>query len=314
MFIILNMNNKHILKYFLSAGVGLLAFKLSLKIEDKNFRMAAAGLLAQVTADFLFHPIDLVNTRTKYFYMEKVKTLTIAKRILNTTGPRGFFRGGTVTIFGSSVSGSVYFYFYKRIKDYMKNLLDKEPNLYFIAYTVSSFVSEVIVYLFYYPFDLIKTRIQTGQYEYKNLFDALNQICDKNDIKLSIKNLYTGFIPSLTLCTTSTTLTFFVFEITRDHFAKKRNISSEEVSGIDYFVCTLITGVVTAFSLNFLEVYTIQKIVHGKDFNFKTFIKPKHFIQATTSGLLARNVYGIFYTVCWLELIKMFGKIYDVSL
>jgi hypothetical protein len=308
------MNSNRIAKYILTAALGGSAFYYSLRIKDTNFRMAVAGLLGQVTVDFLFHPIDLINTRTKYFYMDNVKTYTIAKRILYTTGPRGFFRGASVTILGSSVSGFVYFYFYKRIKEYMKKILEKDENLFFIAYTVSSFVSEVIVYVFYYPFDLIKTRIQTGQYEYKNFSDAINQICDKRDIVGSFKKLYTGFIPSLTLCTTSTTLTFFTFEISRDHFAHKRNIKSEDVSGMDYFKCCLITGIVTAFSLNFLEVYTIQKIVHGKNFTFKMFIKPKHFIQATTSGILARSSYGICCTIFWLEILKMYGKIYDVTL
>jgi hypothetical protein len=308
------MNSKKLSNYFITGGIGVLALYSSFKIENKNYRMAVAGLLGQVTADFLFHPIDLVNTRTKYFYMDKVKTLTIAKRIISTTGLRGFFRGASVTILGSSVAGSVYFYFYKRIKEYMKKLFEHDPSLNFIAYTFSSFVSEVIVYIFYYPFDLIKTRIQTGQYEYKNFPDAIRQICHKKDIMGSLKKLYTGFTPSLILCTTSMTLTFFTFEISRDHFAQKRNIKSEDVNGLDYFICSLTTGVVTSFSLNFLEVFTIQKIVHGKNFTIKTFLKPKHFLQATTSGILARNVYGIFYTIFWLEILNIYCKLYDVTL
>ena len=69
----------------------------------------------------------------------------------------------------------------------------------------------------------------------------------------------------------------------------------------------------TAFSLNFLEVYTIQKIVHGKNFTFKMFIKPKNFLQATTSGILARSSLGIFNVIFWLEILNFFGKIYDVA-
>jgi len=171
----------------------------------------------------------------------------------------------------------------------------------------------VIKHIFYYPFDLINVRIQTGQYEYKNLSDAINKICDKKDIIGSLKKLYTGFVPSLILCTSSVSLTFFTFEISRDHYAHKRNINSEDVRGLDYFYCSLITGIVNAFSLNFLEVYTIQKIVNGKNFTFKMFIKPKNFLQATTSGILARSSYAIFSVIFWLEILKLYGKIYDVT-
>jgi hypothetical protein len=301
-------------KYLLTAaGVGT-CFYLSLNLKDTNWKMATAGLLGQVTADILFHPIDLINTRTKYFYMEKLSTITIAKRIMRTTGLKGFYRGGTVTIMGSSFGGFVYFYFYKRIKEMMKKLLEKEPNMYFIAYSVSSVVSEIIVYTFYYPFDLIKTRILCGQYEYKNFFDGLYQIWDNKNKKQSIKNLYSGFLPSLLLSTSSITLTMFSFELSRDYYARKKNILSSEVGGLDYFKCALISGVLTSFSLNFLEVYTIQKMIHGDKYTFKTFIKPKHFLQSLYSGILARNLYCVFYTIVLFEVLRMYGNIYNVVL
>jgi hypothetical protein len=255
------MKLKNFTKYICyTLGCGI-AFNYSLNIKDVNMKMAAVGLFGQVTVDFLFHPVDLVNTRTKYFYLEKLNTITIAKRILNTTGMKGFFRGGSVTILGSSYAGFVYFYFYKRIKEALKKILEKEQNLMFLAYSFSSAVSEIIVYSFYYPFDLIKTRILCGQYEYKNFFDGVLQICEKNNIKQSFKNLYGGFLPSLSLSITSTTLTMFTFEVSRDYYADKAGIKSEELGGLDYFKCALISGIITSFSLNFLEVYVIQKMM-----------------------------------------------------
>jgi hypothetical protein len=308
------MNTKNFIKYSSFTLVSGIAFQYSLSLKDVNMKMAVAGLLGQVTVDFLFHPIDLVNTRTKYFYMEKLNTITIAKRILNTTGLKGFYRGGSVTILGSSFGGFFYFYFYKKIKEALKIIFEKDKNLYFLAYSLSSVVSELIVYLFYYPFDLIKTRILCGQHEYKNFFDGVSQIWDKNNIKQSIKNLYSGFVPSLLLSTTSITLTMFTFEVSRDFYANKRGITSEEIGGMDYFKCALISGIITSFSLNFLEVYAIQKMIHGDKYTFKQFIKPAHFLQSLTSGIMARNTYCIFYTIALFEVLRMYGKIFDVVL
>jgi hypothetical protein len=192
--------------------------------------------------------------------------------------------------------------------------LKKNKNLHFIAYSVSSFISQTTVSFFYYPFDMIKTRIQSGQYEYKNFLEGIRKNFDKNEIINSIRKIYSGFLPSIMLNSSSVTLIFFIFELCRDYYAQKYNIKSSDVSGLDYFKCSFIAGAISAVSLNFLEVFTIQKIIHGDGYSFKTFVKPQHFLKAATSGLLARSVIGIFYTVVWLKILKVFSKIYNVTL
>lgn len=307
------MNIKSIYKYSsiaIGTGIGLY---YSSKIKNSHLRMGIAGLLAQVTTDFVFHPLDLVNTRTKYFYADKLSSFTIINKIKNSTGISGFFRGGSVTILGSSVAGFIYFSVYKKIKDAMKQILEGEANLYFLAYSLASVMSEIIVYAFYYPFDLVKTRIQTGQYIYKNFFDAIQKIWDKDSIFNSFKKLYSGFLPSLTLNICSSFLVFFTFELSRDYIANKKNINSEDIAGFDYLFCTVLAGVVSSTALNFLEVYSIQKIVNPREVSFKSFFKPKN-LYALKSGLLARNLYGILYTIFLLEFIKLYGLIYKVKL
>jgi hypothetical protein len=213
---------------------------------------------------------------------------------------------------GSSLGGFLYFSIYKNIKEKIKRLLEHDKEFYFVAYTIASIIGEFIVYLFYFPFELVKTRMQCGQYNYKHILDGIYQLIDKNDLR-SIKNLYSGFLPSLTLVISSTFLTFFTFELARDWFAKRRNIKSDDVKGRDYFICTLISGVISATSLNFLEVYSIQRIINGKQLSFREFMKPKH-LYAIRSGIVIRNLYGIFYTIVLLELVNIYGSLYDVVL
>jgi hypothetical protein len=46
---------------------------------------------------------------------------------------------------------------------------------------LASALAEMVALVFYYPFDLIKTRMQTNHalFKYKNLFDACYSICEE---------------------------------------------------------------------------------------------------------------------------------------
>ena len=292
---------------------------LTTKIEDKNIRMGVTGLLAQVTTDFIFHPFDLVNTRTKYFFKEKINALDMSRRIYNTTGITGFFRGASVTIQGSSFIGFIYFAFYKKFKEFFHKIFsdenDKEKNSNFLVYTFSALAAELIIYPLYYPFELIGTRIQIGKYTYLNFFDGVKTILNKSERKglRKIKDLYTGFVPCLFLNLSSTFLTFFTFEMMRDYFANKQNIPAEEIKGVQYFLCSFMAGVVKTCTLNFLEVYSIQKISLGKKITFRKFLSVKN-IGAMKSGIFIEISSGILHTIFILESINIFGKIYNVNL
>jgi hypothetical protein len=292
----------------ISVGIGL-----SLKLKNPQYRMGIIGLLSQVTTDFLFHPLDLVNVRTKYYYKEKLTTYNTTKRILNTTGITGFFRGGTVTLMASSMSGFIYYTLYRNIRERVKSVI-KDEKKYFIAYSLASIISQLSLYIFYYPFELVKTRIQTGQYAYKHFFDGIYKIYTNSDKGKFFANVYLGYVPSMFLSTSTAFLVFFTFEVSRDCIARARGIRSHDVAGFDYFACTLLAGIVSATTLNFLEVYTIQRQIHGEQVTFTEFLRAQNIRTILTSGLLARNLYGIFYTVFLLEVVNLYGKIYDVKL
>jgi hypothetical protein len=306
------MNNK-ILKY----TAGVLAFSaglgLTFKLEDPHLKMGIIGLLAQVSTDYLFHPLDLVNVRTKFYYRESQSTYTTTSRILNSTGISGFFRGGSVTLMASSIGGFIYYALYKNIREQIKEKIH-DPKKNYIAYSIASVTSQLVVYIFYYPFELIKTRIQTGQFAYKHFFDGVNKIYAESDKGKFLKNLYLGYIPSMFLSTSTAFLVFFTFEIARDYIAKLRGIKNTDVSGLDYFACTVLAGVVSATTLNFLEVYTIQRQIHGSQVTFREFIRAQNIRTILTSGILARNLYGMFYTIFLLEFVNIYGKIYGVKL
>ena len=80
----------------------------------------------------------------------------------------------------------VYFYCYAKLKERFKawsstegqsTNLGKTMSLSFLA----SALAEMLALVFYYPFDLIKTRMQTNHalFQYNNLFDACFRICEE---------------------------------------------------------------------------------------------------------------------------------------
>lgn len=308
-------SSKNTIKYGVYSSISLTALYLTKYIQNNDIKMGVVGLLGQITTDLFFHPLDLVNTRTKFYFNEKVNAFDMSRRIITTTGWTGLFRGGSVTLLGSGFAGFIYFSWYKKLKDLFKKILEGEENINYVVYTFASILSEFIIYPLFYPFDLVKTRIQTGQFAYKNFFDGVKDIYFNSPNKgfKAIKEYYVGFCPSFALSLMGTFLVFFTFELTRDYIAEKKNIKSEEIVGLNYFLCSFIAGFVSASSLNFLEVYSIQKMIHGDKISFRNFISLKNF-NAIKSGLVTRIFFGVFYTVFLLEAINFYGKIYHIHL
>lgn len=305
---------RNILKYSTYSSLTLCGLYFSTKIIDKDIKMGIVGLIGSVTTDLLFHPFDLVNTRTKFHYTEKINTFQMTKHLISTTGFTGLYRGGSVTILGSSFSGFVYFFLYIKLKDFFKKIFNGEENMNYIIYTLASILSEAALIPFYYPFELVKTRIETGQYNYKNFFDGIKQIylnSNKNGLNI-LSEYYSGFMSSFFLGISSVFLVFFTFENSRDFFAKKRNCTAEEVEGFDYFLCSFFAGFVTSTAFNFVDVYTIRKQVHGDEISFKKFLIWKN-LYAMKSGLFLDIFSGVCHTIIFLESLNFYGKIFDVK-
>jgi hypothetical protein len=71
--------------------------------------MGIACLLDQITTDLIFYPLDVVNTRTKYLFSERLNIRQMARRIYKSSGLFGILTGGSVMLWGPSFSGLVYF-------------------------------------------------------------------------------------------------------------------------------------------------------------------------------------------------------------
>lgn len=61
-------SSKNTIKYGVYSSISLTALYLTKYIQNNDIKMGVVGLLGQITTDLFFHPLDLVNTRTKFYF------------------------------------------------------------------------------------------------------------------------------------------------------------------------------------------------------------------------------------------------------
>ena len=108
-------------------------------------------------------------------------------------------------IHGYIVSSLLYFYVYPKLKEKMNHAVDSKKRETSVPHSfsqtlvtsfVASAVSEVIALWLYYPYDLVKTRMQTSNevYKYRNLFDAVLKIYSQSPSREELKKSKYSFL------------------------------------------------------------------------------------------------------------------------
>jgi len=129
---------------------------------NEIFRMGVAGSLANLVVESMFHFVDTVNVRAK-LSDKSISSLNMARKIYLKEGIYGFSKGFSACFYGSVACGFIYFSLYKLFKSHFKDYLGDSYN---IAWTffLASFVAEFFTLIVYYPFDLVKCRLQSNNF------------------------------------------------------------------------------------------------------------------------------------------------------
>jgi hypothetical protein len=287
--------------------------------ESKNeiIRIGFAGSIAQFVTEIIFHPIDVINTRTKAEISHgNMNSYKMIRRIIDKEGMYGFWRGASATFYGALLGGLIYFSAYKWLKNYMKKYENPahKSRIHTFAYLISSLLGESLFLVFYYPYDLIRTRMQTRTpgFEYKGPVDGCKRILNGRPIR-NFAKLYVGATPSFILNLSNQSIMFTVLESMREYYLSKLKLHSvNELPLSIYLLCSVAAGVVSGAATNIMEVVTIHKQV-DPTFKFTQFLKEQG-VKALTQGLFARVTINVMHSVTLFFVVDEVSKMFDVEL
>lgn len=166
---------------------------LGMKSKNEFHKWGLGGIVTTLTVETSTHvmsTIDLNSKTTKNF------------NVFQFVKQRGFTKlmdGFQPMIYGGILSSYFYYSCYKGIKESLKGIIKalnyNEKSLTSIAFLSSGASAwwELIAIWMYYPFDLIKIRMQNSeQHNYKNLTDAFYRMSVEKGSSFRFSNFYLG--------------------------------------------------------------------------------------------------------------------------
>jgi hypothetical protein len=247
-----------------SSVYGVACYK-GIDAKNEAIRMGIAGSLSNVIIESSFHFVDTVNVRAKVSE-KNISSMKMVQKIYAKEGLFGFGKGFSACFYGSIFCGFIYFSLYKIFKQVFREMFGDRYNIAW-SYFAASFVAELFTLLVYYPYDLVKCRLQSKNYEFKyqNIPHAFKK--EISDAK-SIMPLYRGALPFLMTYCIFISIQFTIYEYIMRHFKEVvyRGDSKkfeDNKFNVNLFAACL-AGAVGSGVTNSLDVITINKQANPK--------------------------------------------------
>jgi hypothetical protein len=84
--------------------------------DNELLRVGAAGSLTMTLCDVSLYSIESINARSKILRGENVGFSEMTKRIFQSEGMNGMYKGYSASFYSIMIHGFVYFYIYKAMK------------------------------------------------------------------------------------------------------------------------------------------------------------------------------------------------------
>ncbi|KAM9894658.1 hypothetical protein OXX79_008556 [Metschnikowia pulcherrima] len=195
-------------------------FKRTLADEDGSVSYFGASALAGATSAVITNPIWLLKTRILSTSSQQEHSyrsvLDGVKQIVEKEGILTFWRGTIPSLF-SVFQASLQFTFYDHTKDYFIRSSGSQ-DLSAAQYIFASVVSKTISMTLLYPTQVIRSRIQSYNFENENrsIINVTKKIWHSEK---SLKGFYRGLSTNILRVLPSTCITFLTYETTKKYLA-----------------------------------------------------------------------------------------------
>lgn len=192
-----------------------------------NKQNILSGLFAGFCNSFLISPIELIRIKLQMQGNSSVikysGTVDCATQIFQFDGFRGIYQGFCSSLLRECPGFAIYFGLYetlmqRSVKKYGSK--DKIPLSFTLFY---GGISGIALWLFTFPFDVVKSRIQaddSSRRKYKNILSTFYIIHRDN----GIGGFFKGIAPCLVRAPIGNGLTFLTFELVSKQLKKRKNL------------------------------------------------------------------------------------------
>jgi len=186
----------------------------------ESLKLLSGGVAGTVAAT-ITNPLEVVKTQLQSSNSAKCHPSQIAKKILDTDGIAGFWRGLPPTLVGIIPSRSAYFYAYQKMKTFLDPALPEgsPPNA-----MIAGFSAGIVGNTLTNPIWMVRTRMQilvdaaAGQRQYAGYRDAIKTIFREE----GIGGFYKGITASYWGCAEGA-LQFLIYEQLKAKLIVRRN-------------------------------------------------------------------------------------------
>jgi solute carrier family 25 carnitine/acylcarnitine transporter 20/29 len=201
--------------YFIAGGIGGLCNAVviipvehvRIKMQIQNIKLSAMSNVGSITGSGINGPVYSGS-------------IDCAKKILQSYGLKGLYKGTPVTCLREMICNSSYFFTYETILRSVKAKKEKGYEQTKLLTGIAGALSGFVYWIIGFPVDVTKTRIQADSLsnpKFSGLVDCVRQNYREN----GLKGFYKGFGPCMLRAAPVNAGNFIVYENTMKYFKRK---------------------------------------------------------------------------------------------
>lgn len=238
-----------------------------------------AGTVSGTCSTLLFQPLDLLKTRQQASVQKGVRkknVLKIIRKVLQKETITGFWRGVTPSIARCVPGVGVYFCSLHWLTTEFTSGNASPVEAMFLGALARSFSGVILL-----PFTVIKTRFESGEYNYRGVSQALRSIY----VSEGARGLYCGLIPTLVRDAPFSGIYLLFYTSMKNVVPQgwKEGHSAPPT----YFCCGMVSGLLAAMATQPADVIKTQIQLYPYRF---------HNIPDVVSHLYKEHGIRVFYT------------------